>query len=86
MEENNEVKQVKLVHTQDGKELLFIKTDKAIMEQLTGKPAQDQLKVLLKLLKDFKAAGNINEDIRIKAGVAEKKISRELQQFYADLN
>lgn len=85
MEENNEVKQVKLVHTQDGKELLFIKIDKAIMEQLAGKPAQDQLKVLLKLVKEIKA-GNTDDDLRIKAGVAEKKISLELQQFYAYLN
>lgn len=86
MEENNEVKQVEIVHTQDGRELLFIKTNKAIMEQLAGKPAQDQLKVLLKLLKDLKAAGNINEDIRIKAEVAEKRVSLELQQFFAYLN
>lgn len=85
MEENNEAKQVELVHTQDGKELLFIKIDKAIMEQLAGKPAQDQLKVLLKLVKEIKA-GNTDDDLRIKAGVAEKKISLELQQFYAYLN
>ncbi len=76
MVENNEVKQVKLVHTQDGKDLLFIKTDEAILEQLAGKPAQDQIKVLLKLVKEIKSAGDTAQDIRIKAQVAEKKLSR----------
>lgn len=37
-------------------------------------------------VKCFFCAGNTDEDIRIKAEVAEKKISLELQQFYAYLN
>ena len=69
-----------------GKEILILKTEQVILEQLKGKPYPEQLKLLLKIVRDAKKSEGISIDVLQMAENSERALMRELNIVHADLN
>ncbi len=69
-----------------SRELLFIRINEAILEQLIGKPYPEQLKVLLKIVRGVKESEQATEEVIRTAEKEERAISRELTIVNAGLN